>query len=290
MEIRKTLQDRLLIYQRNEITEYYIYKRLAKRLKSAHNKKVIDTIAEEEYSHYQAWHSYTGQDVKPKKWMIWKYCLISRIFGFTFSIKLMERGEEIAQDEYNNLKESIPEAEKIIRDEEEHEESLTAMLQEERLQYISSIVLGLNDALVELTGALAGLTLALQNSRLIVLSATVTGIAAALSMGASGYISTKAEQSDKNPFRASIYTGVTYLITVLILILPFFIFKNFYISLACSIILAVVIIAFYNYYVSVAKSVNFKNRFLEMVVLSLGVAGLSFGIGFVLRVFLGIEV
>ncbi|MEJ2628744.1 MAG: VIT1/CCC1 transporter family protein, partial [bacterium] len=179
---------------------------------------------------------------------------------------------------------------KIIQDEENHEASLTDMLQEERLQYIGSIVLGLNDALVELTGALAGLTLAFQNSRLIILSASVTGFAAALSMGASGYLSTKAEENTKDPFRASLYTGITYLITVLILILPFLILKNIFLCLACSIFFAIAIIAFYNYYVSVANEVSFKDRFLEMAILSLGVAGISFGIGLVLRSFLGVEV
>ena len=35
------------------------------------------------------------------------------------------------------------------------------MINDERLQYISSMVLGINDALVELTGAPAGFTFAL---------------------------------------------------------------------------------------------------------------------------------
>ncbi len=202
----------------------------------------------------------------------------------------MERGEESAQGEYWKLKGTIPEAEKIIRDEGEHEAALTEMLEEERLQYISSIVLGLNDALVELTGALAGLTLALQNSRLIVLTASVTGFAAALSMGASGYLSTKAEESDKDPLRSSLYTGLTYLITVVILILPFLLLQNIFLCLALSILLAAAIIAFYNYYVSVASNVSFKERFMEMALLSLGIAGISFAVGYVLRSFLGVEV
>lgn len=290
MNMDISTKNKLLSFQKNEITEYTIYQRLIKRMKSAHNKKVLEKIAEEEYKHYKIWRSYTDQDVKPNRWMVWKYCFISRIFGFTFGVKLMESGEESAQGEYQKLKGTIPEAEKITRDEGEHEAALTEMLQEERLQYIGSIVLGLNDALVELTGALAGLTLALQNSRLIVLSASVTGIAAALSMGASGYLSTKAEKNEKDPLRSSLYTGVTYFITVIILILPFLLLKNIFLCLVCSIILAVAIIAFYNYYVSVANNVRFKERFLEMALLSLGIAGISFAVGFVLRSFLGVEV
>ena len=52
-----------------------------------------------------------------------------------------------------------------------------------RLEYMGSVVLGLNDALVEFTGALAGFTLALSDSRLTALTGSITGIAAALSIG-----------------------------------------------------------------------------------------------------------
>jgi VIT1/CCC1 family predicted Fe2+/Mn2+ transporter len=208
----------------------------------------------------------------------------------------MERSEEDAQDNYEQLREAIPEAEAIIRDENEHEDALIQLLDEERLRYVGSIVLGLNDALVELTGALAGLTLALQDTKLIALTGSITGIAAALSMGASEYLSTKSEESAdgkrpfKNPVRASIYTGGAYVVTVLILILPYLILENFYVCLGCTLAAAVLIIAFFNYYISVAKDVPFKDRFLEMTGLSLGVAALSFLVGFIIRSFLGIDV
>ena len=90
----------------------------------------------------------------------------------------MEKGEENAQDDYQQLFEIIPEAETIMRNENQHESALLQLLDEEKLWYTGSIVLGLNDALVELTGALAGLTLALQNTKLISLTGLITGIAA----------------------------------------------------------------------------------------------------------------
>ena len=153
-----------------------------------------------------------------------------------------------------------------------------------------TIVLGLNDALVELTGALAGLTLALQDTRLIALSGTITGIAAALSMGASEYLSTKSEETTKEPLKASIYTGVAYVVTVLILILPYLFLGNFYICLAWALMAAVLIIAMFNYYISVVKDEPFKKRFLEMAGVSLGIAALSFLVGYVARTALGVEI
>ncbi|HAE59868.1 MAG TPA: rubrerythrin family protein, partial [Anaerolineae bacterium] len=179
---------------------------------------------------------------------------------------------------------------KIHEDEEEHEEKLLEMLDEERLRYAGSVVLGLNDALVELTGALAGLTLALQNVQLIALSGLITGIAASLSMAASEYLSTRSEKTDKHPVRAAIYTGIAYIITVALLILPYLLLENYILCLAISLTTGVIIIAVFNYYISVAKGENFKRRFAEMAGLSLGVALFSFIIGYFIRIWLGVEI
>ena len=290
MTISKGVRDKLLVYQKNEITEHHIYTLLARTVKSPENRRVLEDIAADELQHYRSWRTYTQQDVKPDRLRIWKYYLISRVLGFTFGVKLMERGEESAQDAYEQLRETIQEIEAIIRDENEHENALLELLDEEQLRYTGSIVLGLNDALVELTGALAGFTLALQNTKLIALTGSITGIAAALSMAASEYLSTKSEETAKNPVRASIYTGSAYVVTVLVLILPYLILENFYVCLGCSLVAAVLIILFFNYYISVAKDVPFKRRFLEMAGLSLGVAALSFLIGFILRSFLGVDI
>lgn len=290
MGISMELREQLLVYQQNEITEHHIYKRLARAIKSPENRRVLEKIAHDELRHYRAWRIYTQQDVEPNRLKIWRYYLISRVFGFTFGIKLMERGEGDAQDSYEQLRETIPQVGAIVRDENEHENVLIELLDEGHLRYVGSIVLGLNDALVELTGALAGLTLALQNTRMIALTGSITGIAAALSMGASEYLSTKSEATVKNPARASIYTGGAYILTVFVLILPYLILGNFYVCLGCTLAAAVLIIAFFNYYTSVAQDVPFKRRFLEMTGLSLGVAALSFLVGFILRSSLGIEV
>jgi len=152
------------------------------------------------------------------------------------------------------------------------------------------VVLGLNDALVELTGSLAGLTLALQNTRLIALTGCITGIAAALSMAASEYLSTKTEAATQQPLKAAFYTGTTYVMTVILLIVPYLVLSNYYVSLACTLSTAVVIIALFNFYISVAIDQPFKKRFAEMAALSLGIAGLSFLLGLALRVVLGVEV
>jgi VIT1/CCC1 family predicted Fe2+/Mn2+ transporter len=213
------------------------------------------------------------------------------LFGFTFGVKLMEMGEQAAQKNYADVAKVIPEAAIYQHEEDKHEKQLIEMLDEERLQYAGSVVLGLNDALVELTGALAGLTLALQNGKLIALSGLITGIAASLSMAASEYLSTRSEVTSKHPVRAAVYTGIAYIITVTLLVLPYLISPaTFYIDLAITLTTAVLIIAVFNYYISVAKGESFRERFLEMAGLSLSVAAFSFVIGYFIRQWLGIEI
>ena len=290
MSMSSVLRKKLLQFQENEITEYHIYSRLADTIEGEENRKVLKEIAEDERRHYREWKEVTGEDVEPRRLDIWRYTLIGRLLGFTFALKLLEQGEEGAQEHYDALIEEIPKAEAILRDENAHEEALLDMLDEELLRYTGSIVLGLSDALVELTGALAGLTLALQDTTLIALSASITGIAASLSMGASEYLSTKSEGTAKSPTKAALYTGFTYVVTVTLLVLPYLLLANYFVCLLIALTVGVVIIAAFNFYVAVAQDEPFRRRFVEMAGLSLGVSAVSFLIGLVVRNLFGVEV
>jgi VIT1/CCC1 family predicted Fe2+/Mn2+ transporter len=290
MQLSESVRQRVLNFQRTEITEYHIYKRLSKKVSPPENARIIEQIAEDELRHYNGWKKYTNQDVEPRWFYVWFYYIISVLFGFTFGIKLMEQGEEQAQENYASVAKDIPEALQFQHEEDAHEESLINMLDEERLQYAGSIVLGLNDALVELTGALAGLTLALQDVKLIALSGIITGVAASMSMAASEYLSTRSEETNKHPVRAAVYTGIAYITTVTLLVLPYLLFDNYILDLIIALVTAVIIIAVFNYYISVAKGESFRARFLEMAGLSLSVAAISFIIGYFIRQWLGIEV
>ncbi len=290
MQLSEDIRKKVILFQQTEITEYHIYKRLSKRIKSEENAKILDQIAEDELRHYKGWKEYTKEEIQPRWFFVWFYYIVSMLFGFTFGVKLMEMGEQAAQKNYADVAKAIPEATKYQAEEDKHEHQLIEMLDEERLQYAGSVVLGLNDALVELTGALAGLTLALQNTKLIALSGLITGIAASLSMAASEYLSTRSEKTNKHPVRAAIYTGIAYITTVTLLILPYLLLDNYYVDLAISLSTAVIIIAVFNYYISVAKGESFRERFIEMAGLSLSVAAFSFVIGYFIRLWLGIEI
>lgn len=279
-----------LLYQRDELTDHHVYARLARTVRSPENRTVLERIAADELRHSRFWARLTGQEVRPDWLRIWFYTRLGQVLGITFAVKLMERGEKGSQDNYTRLEGVVPDIGVIARDEKAHEEALLLMLDEERLRYTGSIVLGLNDALVELTGALAGLTLALQNTQLVAMTGAITGIAAALSMATSEYLSTKAEGDGRDPRRASLYTGIAYIFTVLALILPYLVLRNPYLCLGATLAVAILIIAFFTYYVSVARDLPFRRRFVEMAGLSLAVAAVSFGIGILMRAVFGIEV
>ncbi|MBN1942561.1 MAG: VIT1/CCC1 transporter family protein [Phycisphaerae bacterium] len=289
--MNEKMKRALIQAQRNEITEHHVYLALAKRQRDEHNRRVLERIAADEKKHYEFWGEHTGLTPPPNRTAVWKYTWLARLFGLTFAVKFMEKGEEKAQAKYGDFASSIPEAEGIARDEHEHENELTNMIDEERLRYVGSIVLGLNDALVELTGALAGFTLALRDSRLIAVIGLITGVAAALSMGASEYLSTKAEAGHgRTPGKAAVYTTIAYIFTVAVLVGPFLLLGNPLFAMGVTLTGALVIIMAFTYYVSIAQDVPFRKRFLEMAGLSLGVAAVSFGIGYLLQRFVGVDV
>ena len=291
LAISKKALDIIKKMQQNEITESAVYENLSKSAKGEENKKVLHRLSQEEHAHYEIWKKYTGKELKPNKWKVFKYTMIAKILGFTFAVKLMEMGEEGAQKEYELIAEEVEESVQIRKQEEEHEQALLNILDEERLQYVGSMVLGMNDALVELTGSLAGFTFAMQNTRLIALSGLIIGISATFSMASSEFLSARSEGRN-DALKSCSYTGVAYLITVVLLILPYLLLDSTKYMSALFLMLGIVIliIAGFTYYISVAQGQKFRPRFFEMTIISVSVAVLSFVVGILAKHFLGVDI
>jgi len=287
MELTQKELDVLLKAQKNEITEYNVYKNLSEIIKEDHNKKILEKISEDELKHYTIFKSITNIDISPSKTKIFFYSLISRLLGLTFGLRLMEGGEVLAQAYYEKINPLYPQIKTVMEDEKTHEDRLIEMIDSKALQYTSSIILGLNDALVELSGALAGLTLALNDPKLIAITGTITGIAASMSMAASSYLQAKEEEGGKNAVKSAIYTGLTYFITVIILVSPYLIFDTPIFSLIIMLSFVILIIFSFTFYVSVAKKISFAKRFFEMVAISLSIAIINFFIGLFVQKYIG---
>lgn len=289
-DLHGELWDILYGFQRDEVTEYHIYQMLARSTRDPHNAQVLMRMAEQELGHSRLWEQYTGKEAGPVVSRLWFYSIIARLLGLTFAVKLMERREGSAIKNYDPLVGKIPEVGTIIAEEAQHETEIIALLDEERLHYTGSIVLGLNDALVEFTGSLAGFTFALQDTTVIAAVACIMGVAAALSMASSEYLSQKSDKDGQEPVKAALYTGGAYIITVFLLVVPFLLLGNPFTALGLSLFSAVAIILGFTFYTSVTGGQPFWKRFLEMVAISLGIAGISFLIGLLIRGFFNVDV
>lgn len=281
----------LVKYQRDEITGAVMYKKMAWREKDHRNREILSRMAMDEEDHARIWERYTGRDIQPNRLKILWLTFLNFLLGYTFVIRRMEMDETATVAAYRALLDEVPEVRAMMEQEEQHEQKLLTMLDEERLHYVGAMVLGLNDALVELTGTIAGLTLALANTRLVAMAGIITGVSATLSMAASNYLAERAEGS-ATALKSSLYTGTAYLITVVCLVLPYLLFPDNMYMAALAVMLAVVILIIFcfNYYISVAKSLPFGQRFVEMACISLGVAVVSFGIGLAAKAVLGVDI
>jgi VIT1/CCC1 family predicted Fe2+/Mn2+ transporter len=288
VDLDRATLDRLLTAQTNEITEHFIYERLSASEKDKHNKRILSEISKDELKHYRVWKAYTGRDVEPNRYKVGLYVFLSRIFGITFSIKLMEKGEGQAQVNYLDIARIVPAARAISRDEDRHEDELIALIDEDRLKYIGAVIRGLNEALIELSAVLSGLTLALHDSRFIALTGIITGVAMSFSLGASEYLAGKTE-SHVSPVKAAAYTAGANLVTAVFLIFPYFVFENYYAALGLMLFNAALVILIFNYHISVARDLNFKRSFAEMFAIFAGVSALTFLIGYLARVALHID-
>ena len=265
--------------QDNEATDQRVYAALAKQASLQKNSEILEKMSHDEGLHCAVWGRYTGIEAKADMFRVWLFVVLGKIFGLVFVINLMEGGEDDSAENYR----------KLMEDETRHEAQLAAMIHEEKLSYISSMVLGLNDALVELTGALAGFTLALNDNRMVGMAGFITGVAATLSMAASEYLSKKADTSEKHPLKAAVYTGVAYMITVAFLLLPYIVFESPLVALGFCLFDAALIILGFTYFVSVVRKESFVRGFTEMITISFSVAGISFLIGWAARSWLNID-
>jgi vacuolar iron transporter family protein len=283
-----------------ELFAYRLYSALARRFPDGKSRRLMNQLADQEKSHVTFWLGVTGGTEKAIRIPRVKYTLLvlaSRFLGPAFTIRWLERGEDKAIESYRALldngslsSEQQDAVRKMLAEEEEHEQVLERGIEDERRLYLGSAVLGLNDALVELTGGLTGLVSSIRDPRLIGFASLVVGVAASMSMAASNFLSVDiGEESELKPGKAAAYTGIAYIVVVIGLVLPFFLLTDRHIALAISWGAAVLIIGVFSYYSSVMQGVRFIKRFMLMMGLGVGVAVVSFFIGRVLGAMIGIE-
>lgn len=163
------------------------------------------------------------------------------------------------------------------------------MAQKCNFKYTGAMVLGMHDALVELTGIIAGLTFAIENNRIIIMTGAIAAVAASLSMAAANYM---AQRADENPNAAicALYTGLTYVATSIALLLPFCIIANRFWAMGTMVAVVIAVIFLFNWFIGVKNQRPWHRAFWEMLMVCTCVSIASFIIGQAAKYFLGVQI
>lgn len=272
-------------FLRDEYRDYKGYTALLSIEKNVEFRAVLLELIEHEKADVTFWEEVVGQkQVQVNGLQIWLWKMMRRTLGLTFTAKYLERGERKAAERYQQVHEIFgsehgEKIAEIVEHEKKHERDLIDQIKEEKVEFLSNIVLGLNDGLIELSGALVGFTFALGATTLAGASGLITGIAASLSMASSAYLQAKHEEDGKDPLKAALYTGGAYAVVVALLIAPYFLFASSIAALVGMGIIVMLIIAGMSGYSAILFDRLFKNELKEMLLFSVGTAVVAFCIG-----------
>ncbi|RMF60413.1 MAG: rubrerythrin family protein [Calditrichaeota bacterium] len=275
--MKPTRKD-LLRYCEDEYTDHLVYKYLAEREEDSERKNVLLKLSQQEEGHYFFWKGLIGDEYhpRPRRFFIRFLLLLRYIFGLTFTIKFLERHEDEVINEYRKVLpyfdgENARQLEQIITDEEEHEHFFIGQIQEQRVKYLGFIVLGLADAIIEITGVHAGFLGVSSSTKMAGVAGLIVGFAAAISMGSAAYLQTK-QGSEQHPFTSALITGISYIFAVTLLALPYFLTHNMLVAFVVSLMMAMLLTAYFTFYSAVLFDRVFFREFLENSLLTLGTA------------------
>ncbi len=191
-----------------EMNDHLTYTGLARRTRDTGLAKLLEHIAAMELEHAGFWKSLLEEagrpvpQVRPRRIRLVLLGLLLRFVNPLLVISALELGETAAYDAYNEvLQEGHLPAEKqerlraIIVDELEHEAAFHRRKEAGGFTNIRDFILGMNDGLVEILGAVTGLSAAYAGNPLVVaVSGLVVGVAGALSMGIGAFISVRSQR------------------------------------------------------------------------------------------------
>ncbi len=262
----------------DEITDHQVYQYLSNIEGNESIRRILEKLASDEKRHYEFWKKLLGRECKPRRIAGALYRYIYRVLGPVFALNLLERGEEERIEEYREfLKKLEGEAERkeleaIIHDEVEHEHKLVESIEDVRVKYMGYIALGLADAIVEVTGVHAGFLGATASTLAAGVAGLVVGFSAALSMAGAAYLQAKHSRGEESPLFSALITGVSYIFTVALLAVPYFVYRDMVIAFTASLLVAILLTAFFTYYSTIVQKQRFLKELVTSVVLLLGTA------------------
>ena len=191
-----------------EMNDFYTYMEISKVIQKQDIREKIEKIALMEKKHAQFWADFLKNrnaaipetSINKTKLLFMKF--LSKFMNPIIVISFFELGESGAIKQYYNFlkqaslnKEERQRLKEIILDEIEHETFFARQINEKGVSNIRDFVLGMNDGLVEILGAVAGLSAVyLYNPIMVGISGLIVGFAGALSMGIGAFISVRSQR------------------------------------------------------------------------------------------------
>ncbi|MEM3960290.1 MAG: ferritin family protein [Sulfolobales archaeon] len=283
----------------DEYKDYMIYMELSRmRLLSDPLRRSLSRMAEQERAHYEFWKKYAGEcKIRSLrlKLEIFLLKIMVLIMGVTFVVKSLERHEKDVIKTYERArdhikKEDLPEFERIIGEERDHEENLLLEVPEGRIKYMSFTVLGLSDALIEIAGIHAGTLGVYSNTFMAGLAGLVAGVAASIAMASAAYAQAKQLPDVGRAGIASLYTGISYMITAVLLALPYFMIHDILLALFTSLAISIGILAYISLYSMIILERSFTRELAETTLIIFGATAVLYIFGEFVRGILGITI
>jgi len=295
--VNASLSEFAYISAVDEYTDYVVYKKLSglgfeKRHRFSGTLKKLSAM---EYGHYRFWSRYCPErKISVSNFKVYFIILIRLLLGVTFAVKFLERNEMNTIKKYKQVAREIPPKDRgqfnrMVADEVEHENKFAEQFDEPHIKYISFIVLGLADALVEIAGIHAGSLGIYNRTELAGLAGIIAGAAASIAMASAAYAQAKTGFKGSATLSA-IYTGISYFFTALILATPYFLTNIMINALTASLVGAVVLTAFFSFYGSVISGGSFRKDFIEITSIMLGATVALYLIGTVIRYLTGMTI
>jgi vacuolar iron transporter family protein len=192
----------------DEISDHLTYTALAQQIKDEPARRNIMRIAGMERKHADFWQEMltTHQETLPQSGVNKVRLRLMRLLRVFINpallVSLLELGEAGAMRRYLDFYRHAPledtdraHLKSIILDEVEHEMFFKQMAKALGVSNLRDFVLGMNDGLVEILGAVAGLSAVYPtNPLLVAITGLIVGIAGALSMGIGAFISVRSQR------------------------------------------------------------------------------------------------
>ncbi len=237
----------------DELFDLSLYRSLKELAADAESRATLDELIDVEIQHLAFWQKFFGQQVDRldalrgvKLHLLLAACRLFSTIGIHLVLEAIEvhgvRKYLALWQEYRDqpLGGALH---GILMDEFKHEDVLVTALTARRInaERIRNIFLGLNDGLVEILGAVSGFFGAFGNATMVLIAASTTAVAGALSMGAGAFLALNSEQEVKStelarqtflgaatgdaameepPLASALMVGTAYLAGAMVPVLP----------------------------------------------------------------------